>query len=147
MTTQLDTPASLPPLEQLLKQSGKRTASIFYAENGEVEEEKSARVRLAVKIRDEYLDVQTLPSALLAREGIVGPARPGAVGPKAIAGPQQKLITAGPSSDGATAPSKLYDVDIAKINTLIRPDGRKKAYVRLTPDHEALDVANKIGFI
>lgn len=25
-----------------------------------------------------------------------------------------------------------------------RPDGRKKAYVRLTPDHDALDVANKV---
>ncbi|CAE7145906.1 unnamed protein product [Rhizoctonia solani] len=62
-------------------------------------------VRLAVKTRDEYLDVQTLPSALLAREGLVGPTRPGAPGPKAIAGPQQKLITAGPSSDGATTPS------------------------------------------
>ncbi|ELU38184.1 pre-mRNA-splicing factor PRP46 [Rhizoctonia solani AG-1 IA] len=86
MTTQLDTPTSLPPLESLLKQSAKRTASIFYAENGEVEEEKSARVRLSVKTRDEYLDVQTLPSALLAREGLVGPARPGAAGPKAIAG-------------------------------------------------------------
>ncbi|KAB5593578.1 60S ribosomal protein L23a [Ceratobasidium theobromae] len=45
------------------------------------------------------------------------------------------------------AVKKLYDVDVAKINTLIRPDGRKKAYVRLTPDHEALDIANKIGFI
>ncbi|CAE7196541.1 unnamed protein product, partial [Rhizoctonia solani] len=105
MTTQLDTPTSLPPLESLLKHSAKRTASIFYAENGEIEEEKSARVRLAVKTRDEYLDVQTLPSALLAREGLVGPTRPGAPGPKAIAGPQQKLITAGPSSDGATTPS------------------------------------------
>ncbi|KAF8315615.1 hypothetical protein DL93DRAFT_2078818 [Clavulina sp. PMI_390] len=41
----------------------------------------------------------------------------------------------------------LYDVDTVKINTLIRPDGRKKAYVRLTPDHDALEVANKIGFI
>ncbi|KAG8683279.1 60S ribosomal protein L25 [Ceratobasidium sp. 395] len=45
------------------------------------------------------------------------------------------------------AVKKLYDVEVAKINTLIRPDGRKKAYVRLTPDHDALDVANKIGFI
>jgi hypothetical protein len=26
----------------------------------------------------------------------------------------------------------------------IRPDGRKKAYVRLTADHDALDVANKV---
>jgi hypothetical protein len=47
----------------------------------------SARMRMAVKTRDEYRDVQTLPSALLAREGPVGPTRPGAVaGPKAIAG-------------------------------------------------------------
>merc|ERR1712168_943362 len=32
-------------------------------------------------------------------------------------------------------------------NTLIRPDGKKKAYVRLAPDYDALDVANKIGII
>ena len=25
-----------------------------------------------------------------------------------------------------------------------RPDGKKKAYVRLTADHDALDVANKV---
>ena len=42
---------------------------------------------------------------------------------------------------------KLYDVQAAKVNTLIRPDGQKKAYVRLTPDFDALDVANKIGII
>jgi large subunit ribosomal protein L23Ae len=35
----------------------------------------------------------------------------------------------------------LYDVETVKINTLIRPDGTKKAYARLTPDHDALDVA------
>ncbi|CAN6804542.1 unnamed protein product [Brassica oleracea var. botrytis] len=29
----------------------------------------------------------------------------------------------------------------------VRPDGTKKAYVRLTPDYDALDVANKIGII
>ncbi|KAF8623142.1 hypothetical protein AX15_006482 [Amanita polypyramis BW_CC] len=45
------------------------------------------------------------------------------------------------------AVKKLYDVQAAKVNTLIRPDGKKKAYVRLTSDHDALDVANKIGFI
>jgi hypothetical protein len=27
------------------------------------------------------------------------------------------------------------------------PDGQKKAYVRLTADHDALDVANRIGII
>jgi large subunit ribosomal protein L23Ae len=45
------------------------------------------------------------------------------------------------------AVKKLYDVEALKIRTLIRPDGKKKAYVRLTADHDALDVANKIGFI
>ncbi|KAF7722603.1 60S ribosomal protein L25 [Apophysomyces ossiformis] len=45
------------------------------------------------------------------------------------------------------AVKRLYDVEAAKINTLIRPDGKKKAYVRLTADVDALDVANKIGFI
>ncbi|KAG0177086.1 60S ribosomal protein L25 [Apophysomyces sp. BC1034] len=45
------------------------------------------------------------------------------------------------------AVKRLYDVEAAKINTLIRPDGYKKAYVRLTADVDALDVANKIGFI
>ncbi|PSS37045.1 hypothetical protein PHLCEN_2v1084 [Hermanssonia centrifuga] len=39
---------------------------------------------------------------------------------------------------------KLYDVQAAKVNTLIRPDGKKKAYVRLTADYDALDVANKL---
>ena len=28
-----------------------------------------------------------------------------------------------------------------------RPDGQKKAYVRLAPDYDALDVASKIGII
>jgi large subunit ribosomal protein L23Ae len=41
----------------------------------------------------------------------------------------------------------LYGVTALKVNTLVRPDGVKKAYVRLTADVEALDVANKIGLI
>ncbi|RWS30488.1 ribosomal protein rpl23a-like protein [Leptotrombidium deliense] len=45
------------------------------------------------------------------------------------------------------AVKKLYDIDVAKVNTLVRPDGQKKAYVRLAPDYDALDVANKIGII
>jgi len=45
------------------------------------------------------------------------------------------------------AVKKLYEVDVSKVNTLIRPDGKKKAYVRLGPDNDALDVANKIGII
>ncbi|KAF8021964.1 hypothetical protein BT93_G2179 [Corymbia citriodora subsp. variegata] len=45
------------------------------------------------------------------------------------------------------AVKKMYDIHTKKVNTLIRPDGTKKAYVRLTPDYDALDVANKIGII
>ncbi|KAF7144919.1 hypothetical protein RHSIM_Rhsim04G0153200 [Rhododendron simsii] len=45
------------------------------------------------------------------------------------------------------AVKKMYDIQTKKVNTLIRPDGTKKAYVRLTPDFDALDVANKIGII
>ncbi|XP_060221065.1 large ribosomal subunit protein uL23-like [Meriones unguiculatus] len=45
------------------------------------------------------------------------------------------------------AMKKLHDIDVAKANTLIRPDREKKAYVRLAPndDDDALDVAKKIG--
>merc|ERR1712183_324423 len=45
------------------------------------------------------------------------------------------------------AVKKLYDIHVAKVNTLIRPDGQKKAYVRLATDYDAIDVANKIGII
>jgi ribosomal protein L23 len=45
------------------------------------------------------------------------------------------------------AVKRMYDIDCAKVNTLIRPNGDKKAYCRLTADHDALDVANRIGII
>lgn len=41
----------------------------------------------------------------------------------------------------------MYEIQCQKVNTLIRPDGQKKAYVRLTSDFDALDVANRIGII
>merc|ERR1711892_1542026 len=42
---------------------------------------------------------------------------------------------------------RMCEIKTAKVNTLVRPDGSKKAYVRLTTDYDALDVANKIGII
>ncbi|RMJ25096.1 60s ribosomal protein [Aspergillus sp. HF37] len=36
---------------------------------------------------------------------------------------------------------KLYDVDTVKVNSLVRPDGSKKVFARLTPDVDALDIA------
>merc|ERR1711974_485518 len=46
-----------------------------------------------------------------------------------------------------SAVQKLYEIEVVKVNTLIRPDVKKKAYFRLVPDYDALDVANKIGII
>ena len=45
------------------------------------------------------------------------------------------------------AVTSMHDIQCQKVNTLIRPDGQKKAYVRLTQDYDALDVANRIGII
>ncbi len=39
----------------------------------------------------------------------------------------------------------LFDVEVKKVNTQNTVKGNKKAYVRLTPDYEALDVATKLG--
>jgi len=47
----------------------------------------------------------------------------------------------------ALAIKNLYEITVVKVNTLIRPDGLKKAYARLSSDHEALEVANRIGII
>jgi len=45
------------------------------------------------------------------------------------------------------AVKKMYQITPIKINTLIRPDGQKKAFVKLPTDVDGLDVANKIGII
>jgi large subunit ribosomal protein L23Ae len=47
----------------------------------------------------------------------------------------------------AAAIKALYEIDVIRVNTLIRPDGQKKAYARLAADTEALEVANRIGII
>ncbi|KAK1345728.1 hypothetical protein QTO34_008192 [Cnephaeus nilssonii] len=41
---------------------------------------------------------------------------------------------------------KLYDIDTANVNTLVRPDG-EKAYVQLAPNYDELDVANRTEII
>ncbi|EGW12192.1 60S ribosomal protein L23a [Cricetulus griseus] len=45
------------------------------------------------------------------------------------------------------AVKELFDIDVAKVNTLMRPDREKKACVWLAPDYDALDVAHEIGVI
>jgi len=41
----------------------------------------------------------------------------------------------------------LYNIETEKVNTLITPKGLKKAYVRLSKEFDALDVANRVGVI
>ena len=42
---------------------------------------------------------------------------------------------------------KLYNIKVTKVNTLIRPDGKKKAFIKISPEYEGVDIANKIGII
>ncbi|KAJ6248482.1 ribosomal protein L23A [Anaeramoeba flamelloides] len=44
------------------------------------------------------------------------------------------------------AVKKMYNVTPIKVNTLIRPDGNKKAFVRLSKNDDAMEIADKIGF-
>ncbi len=40
---------------------------------------------------------------------------------------------------------ELYEVKVIKVNTMITPQGRKKALVKLAPEHNAADLAVKLG--
>jgi large subunit ribosomal protein L23Ae len=42
---------------------------------------------------------------------------------------------------------ELYKIKVRRVNTLMRPDGEKKAYVTLAADQEALEVASRIGIM
>ena len=41
----------------------------------------------------------------------------------------------------------LYNVKVIKINTLITPQGKKKAFIKLSKDYSALDLATEVGII
>ncbi|MHA1627280.1 MAG: 50S ribosomal protein L23, partial [Candidatus Asgardarchaeia archaeon] len=43
------------------------------------------------------------------------------------------------------AVEKLYNVKVEKVNTLITPDGRKKAYVKLSKEYSAIDLGTRLG--
>ncbi len=40
---------------------------------------------------------------------------------------------------------KLYNVKVVKVNTLITPEGEKKAYIKLAPEYRASDIAMRLG--
>ncbi len=45
------------------------------------------------------------------------------------------------------AVEEILEVKVDKVWTLITPDGRKKAYVKLKPKYKASDVAPKLGIL
>jgi ribosomal protein uL23 len=47
--------------------------------------------------------------------------------------------------DIRNAVETLYEVKVADINTLVNPKGIKKAYVRLSPDFKAEEIATRVG--
>ena len=42
---------------------------------------------------------------------------------------------------------KMFNVKVVKVNTLITPLGLKKAYVKLSKETPAIDVATKLGLM
>jgi large subunit ribosomal protein L23 len=42
---------------------------------------------------------------------------------------------------------QLYEVKVDQVRTLITPDGEKKAFVKLTPDFKAADLAVRLGIL
>jgi large subunit ribosomal protein L23 len=50
-------------------------------------------------------------------------------------------------ADVKRAVEQLYAVKVKKVNLLITPQGQKKAFVKLTPEFRASDVAIKLGIL
>jgi large subunit ribosomal protein L23 len=49
--------------------------------------------------------------------------------------------------DVKRAIEELYEVRVAKVTTLITSEGEKKAFVKLTSDFKAADLAVKLGLL
>ena len=47
----------------------------------------------------------------------------------------------------AKAVEKLFEVKVEEVRTLIDRKGRKKAYVKLSKDYKAVDLATRLGMI
>jgi large subunit ribosomal protein L23 len=49
--------------------------------------------------------------------------------------------------DVKRAVEELYEVKVEKVNLMITPRGEKKAFVKLSPEYKASDVAIKLGIL
>jgi large subunit ribosomal protein L23 len=47
--------------------------------------------------------------------------------------------------DIRNAVETLYEVKVTDVNTLVNPKGVKKAYIQLSPEFKAEEVATKVG--
>ncbi|NQU78183.1 50S ribosomal protein L23 [Candidatus Woesearchaeota archaeon] len=45
------------------------------------------------------------------------------------------------------AVEKTFKVKVVKVRTLVTPKGQKRAYVRLSPENPALDIATDLGLM
>ena len=45
------------------------------------------------------------------------------------------------------AVEELYEVKVSRVSTLTTPEGRKKAYVKLSPESKASDLAVRLGIL
>lgn len=50
-------------------------------------------------------------------------------------------------NDIKRAIEQLYEVRVEQVRTLITPEGDKKAFVKLTPDFKASDLAVRLGIL
>ncbi|KAI5891541.1 WD40 repeat-like protein [Schizophyllum commune H4-8] len=100
----------LPPLDGLHRRSVKRTRDIFASSIDEVvpDEERSTRIRLSVRINDEFRDFKELPAALISQQGPVGPSRPKE---------QRKMITAGPADNTSRMIATIDKTPISQPTT------------------------------
>ena len=50
-------------------------------------------------------------------------------------------------NDIRRAVEELYEVKVDRVNSVLTPEGRKKAYVKLAPDYKASDLAVRLGVL
>ena len=49
--------------------------------------------------------------------------------------------------DVRRAVEELYEVKVSRVSTLTTPEGKKKAYVKLSPESKASELAVKLGIL
>ncbi|KAJ3928673.1 MAG: WD40 repeat-like protein [Lentinula lateritia] len=101
---------ALPPLEPQLRHNAKRTRAVFAScpDDSITDEERSVRLRLAVKINDEFRQFKELPPALLSQQGAIGPARPKET---------RKMITANGDAETSRMIAKIDNTPVAQPST------------------------------